>query len=211
MKKINVTMKLVESYSFKEYMDRYFAPDEFVVVDNLKRHTLGGDKIPEGYDSIEEAIESYIEEKFPNINKEELLIFPVYAHIHGDVSLSLGEYTDPWDSGIAGYVIVHPFVNFPEEAEETKEYVEKAIKEFNEGYSEWIIETEVKYPVEEGSDRYYCCTLQPSIYYYGPEPYDKEEQIKILKDSHFWSKIKKIFKTEDEKELEKFLEWNMKY
>lgn len=213
MKEINVTMNLNESYSFKEHLDKYFTPDEIAVVDNLSRYNLGGNKIPSNCGSLEKALDEYIENAFPGVDKECLLIFPIYAHIHGDIQLSLGELSDPWDSGIAGYVIIHPFLNGPimdEDIEEIKEYLQKTIEEFNKRYADWIIEIELKYPVKEKSERYYCEILKPSIYYYGPEPYDVEEQFNIIKNSHFYSKIKRKIKTEDE-ELKKLIVWNTKY
>lgn len=51
------------------------------------------------------------------IDSGELLGLPVYAHIHGGVTLSTGSFSDPWDSGQCGYIYT------------TKE---KARKEFGE-------------------------------------------------------------------------------
>lgn len=35
-------------------------------------------------------------------------IFPVYAYIHSGITVSLGAFGDPWDSGCCGYVALAP-------------------------------------------------------------------------------------------------------
>ncbi len=38
------------------------------------------------------------------INDETLIGLPVYAYVHGDVSLSTEPHSCPWDSGLSGYI-----------------------------------------------------------------------------------------------------------
>lgn len=45
-----------------------------------------------------------------------LYVFPVYAYIHGGVALSCSPFSDPWDSGCAGYMYA-PRDQFADEAE----------------------------------------------------------------------------------------------
>lgn len=35
-----------------------------------------------------------------------IIAYPVYAYIHGGIALSLGQFSDPWDSGLFGFYIV---------------------------------------------------------------------------------------------------------
>jgi len=206
---VNVTMKLIKIYSFKELLENYFLENEFRVVDNLTRYTLGGDKLPVNCSNVAEALDKYIDEETPYgkiKNSDRLLIFPVYANIHGDMILSLGEYKDYWDSGLAGFVIVYNFYPYdPDKKNKIESLIQNAIMQFNEKYANWHISVEVIYPLNQ--NKFYGEHLTPNIHYFGSEPYDIEEQIKILKDTYYWNNIKKLLGEENEDKLKKLINW----
>jgi len=211
---VNVKMKLIETYSFKELLENYFLEDEFRVVDNLTRYTLGGDKLPKNCSNIKTALNKYIDEKTPYEkikNSDELLIFPVYVNMHGDMVLSLRKYKDYWDSGLAGFVIVHNFHPYdPDEENKIKSLIQNAIMQFNEKYANWSISVEVIYSSKD-KNRFYGEHLTPDIHYFGPEPYDIEEQVKILKETYYWNNIKRLLGKENENKLKKLINWKTLY
>lgn len=86
----------VESFEYKGYSVRiYVDEDPMSPLDNdyvikvyapLRRHSIGN-----------------TEEDAPKGTK---VAFPFYAHIHGGIAVSLGSFSDPWDSGRAGTIYV---------------------------------------------------------------------------------------------------------
>lgn len=63
---------------------------------------------------------------------EDIIIKPFYAYIHSGISVSLGDYGDPWDSGIAGFAWMEPREG------ETLEEAEKYFKEDFSTYDDYI-------------------------------------------------------------------------
>lgn len=67
--------------------------------------------------------------------RDEYAILPLYAYIHGGVSLSVSGFSCPWDSGQVGYVLVRKGAGFSMEdgtaadTPEVQEYVAKLLVE----------------------------------------------------------------------------------
>ena len=58
-------------------------------------------------------------------------IFPVYAYIHSEVSLSLSHNGDRWDTSMRGYVLVNKNIKEDFNEELAKNYADDLIKEWN--------------------------------------------------------------------------------
>lgn len=70
------------------------------------------------------------------------IIRPFYAYIHSGISISLGDFNDSWDSGIAGVTWYEPYEELMEDAQR---HFEEDFQEFNEYlqgyYNEYHIAT----------------------------------------------------------------------
>ena len=67
-----------------------------------------------------------------NTNFENFIIKQFFAYIHSDISISLRDYKDPWDSGIAGFTWLEPY------GKESEENMEKYFAEDFQTYKEVI-------------------------------------------------------------------------
>jgi hypothetical protein len=57
---------------------------------------------PRDYDEGTAGFEAALREDYP-----EFRLVPVYGYEHGGLSLSLTPFSDPWDSGQAGIILIH--------------------------------------------------------------------------------------------------------
>ena len=62
------------------------------------RHNLGDEQIDCDYDSWEDVIESMKEERGA------MVVLPLYLHEHGSLTMNVGGFGDPWDSGQVGWI-----------------------------------------------------------------------------------------------------------
>lgn len=81
----------------RSYMDPAEEFDPFEILYTSTHYTLGTSWVGSG-----EEIEEYAKE----IEEEGGLVLPVFAHIHGGVSMSTGSFGDPWDSGQSGVIVL---------------------------------------------------------------------------------------------------------
>lgn len=63
---------------------------------------------------------------------ERFIIRPFYAYIHSGISVSLGDFSDPWDSGVAGFAWYEPY------DDETMEDAERYFKEDFSVYDDYV-------------------------------------------------------------------------
>lgn len=100
----------------------------------LERYSVG-DKHPRIFASIRE-IQEYVDAL-----EDIVAIKLVYAYIHGGITISTGPYSDPWDSGIIGYVYVTKermkYMGIPEN-EMTAENANKIIDEEIKTYDDYL-------------------------------------------------------------------------
>ena len=81
----------------RSYMDPAEEFDPFEILYTSTHYTLGTRHMGSGED-----IEEYAKE----IEEEGGLVLPVFAYIHGGVSMSTGSFGDPWDSGQSGVIVL---------------------------------------------------------------------------------------------------------
>lgn len=106
-----------------------------VVIGALRRYSLFGDYcLNDNYESAKQEIAAYLFGNEENINllHEKYLIIPIYAYIHGGISLSLRGFSCPWDSGTAGFLL---FDSSVWDKDKAKEYAEMKVKKLDAYYN----------------------------------------------------------------------------
>lgn len=104
-KKYLIDKKRIGKYEIRLWYDMdarsYMDPAEefgpFEILYTSTRYTLGTSWV-----GSSEDIEEYAKE----IEEDGGLVLPVFAHIHGGVSMSTGRFGDPWDSGQSGVIVL---------------------------------------------------------------------------------------------------------
>jgi len=61
-----------------------------------RRYNLGDDQAPRDYDSVQDLIESY----------DAKVLLPLYLYDHSGITMNVGGFSDPWDSGQVGFIYV---------------------------------------------------------------------------------------------------------
>jgi hypothetical protein len=162
MKVVKVTATYEGKY-FCEHLENYLP--KFEVFDNSTRYTMcyKSQTFSGEYDSPEEELKEmgYIPDKY--------YLFPISAHIHGDVILRRGKPGSDWDDALYGYVVV-PKDELDEE--EVKSYIDYAIEDWNNHIGYVYLEVKVfdNNNKEPSLDETYC--LDDSL--------SSEEDVKLL-------------------------------
>ena len=206
-------------YTFYRYLEEAFGVADIEnqgihVFDALRRYTLGDKSLKEGYSSIGSALRAALKEN--GLNIDNIITYPVYAYIHGNMALSLTPFGDKWDSGLAGYIVLEK--QFLREYLGRKKITEKSLKVvtatireaitmFNEEYALIGAKLLKKRPVKENPSEYIVNESDSNYSIFTKEPDNKEESLKLLKELNLISKeeVKAI-----QEEKVKF-EWHVVY
>jgi hypothetical protein len=84
---------------------------------------------------------AYLKKRYEQVFNDNYVLLPLYMYDHGNVSLSTGSFSCPWDSGQVGYVYVSKEDVITEYGDWTAETVAKATKCLEgevETYSQYI-------------------------------------------------------------------------
>lgn len=206
-KKIEVELGLNGTKSFNKMLEETIN-NKFKLVENLKEIPLGGDSIPDGYNSIDGAMSKYIEKHFQNPNK--ITVITLYIHVDSNITLSMDAFCDIWDSEATGFILIEDVKE--EEKQKNLSDIKNAINMFNEEWCCW----EMFISIEKSTDmingkRCFCQQILESEPFFGPEPCSENEKIKLLEDLGFMPTIKKEIGINEISKLKELIEWNTHY
>ena len=121
---------LMKSYGYDSYTDR--ETSEEVPVDTKREYTVREQKqliMDMFYNNCLDASMTY--NILNQIEFDKFILKPFYAYIHSDISISLGDYKDPWDSGVAGFAWYEIY-------DETEEEAERSFVDYFNTYNDYI-------------------------------------------------------------------------
>lgn len=134
-KKINsfdfTVADLMESYGYDSYTDCETSED--VCIDVNKEYSVEEQKDIIMDMFYNDCLDAGMIFNILNQTKfDRFIIRPFYAYIHSGISVSLGDFRDPWDSGMAGLTWYEPY------EDETMENAEKCFREYFDTYDDYI-------------------------------------------------------------------------